>query len=825
VPIADLPRPGRVIAPLPLAALAAVLLAPAATARAAGVHSLTGEQVYSVGLHVHASFSESSGSMEWQTDQAQQAGVDVLWWTDHDWRLARFNHTKGFDFETAFLDAANSRIEQPDAAFLGEELYWEARGGAHNFTDYSVVDSVSFQGARAMRIATEEFFPSASFSAGAHFNQTASLYQNTYSVAARVKLAFAVLPETLDPADGRFVLEVFLSARPSGAHRLRYVMGSMAGESASSIPLAFTPGVWNQYQVDVLADAIAQYSAGGADSLRVQDNSLVTVRIGLETRNGHIPVVFFDDYRILSDSTLTGDDLLDRSRDIAAYYEPIYTGVGHFVGSEISRYRAQPHLNAFAANHVLVDYGTHPFSDSLYYAIDQVHAQDGLVSLNHHFGTGIYADTTETQANKDARLLFAKRGLIANRAYGVDLLEVGYRVRGGIDLPRFVDLWDALNANTVFLTGTGVTDTHGPSLFNGWGPHIPGNGNFENNFTTWLYTDGPSETDFLAAMESGRAFFGDPWIFDGTLDVVTPEGFRMGQVVLTDRTRQDVIVDVTGAPAGTEARLLQMEIRDNPPASYTTVQVLRDEILSAPVAGALNDTVNVDTALSSYVRVELSTPADGTFAFSNPLHLVRSIPAAGIPVARFGARVNTASILGTSEFEVASAQFFGGPPPTLVISGVEETPGLGEIVVDTGLLGKPAAVLGAGFWSYANGIATLRNFGGSSTIIAAWSPVGAPEPEAAASTELALEPARPNPFGGGIATAFTMPAAGYATVEVYDVRGRRVRRLLRDWKEPGRHAVTWDGRDDSGRAVADGVYLLRLEAGGRELTTKAVKVR
>jgi hypothetical protein len=268
-----------------------------------------------------------------------------------------------------------------------------------------------------------------------------------------------------------------------------------------------------------------------------------------------------------------------------------------------------------------------------------------------------------------------------------------------------------------------------------------------------------------------------------------------------------------------------MEIRDNPPASYTTVQVLRDEILSAPVAGALNDTVNVDTALSSYVRVELSTPADGTFAFSNPLHLVRSIPAAGIPVARFGARVNTASILGTSEFEVASAQFFGGPPPTLVISGVEETPGLGEIVVDTGLLGKPAAVLGAGFWSYANGIATLRNFGGSSTIIAAWSPVGAPEPEAAASTELALEPARPNPFGGGIATAFTMPAAGYATVEVYDVRGRRVRRLLRDWKEPGRHAVTWDGRDDSGRAVADGVYLLRLEAGGRELTTKAVKVR
>jgi hypothetical protein len=299
----------------------------------------------------------------------------------------------------------------------------------------------------------------------------------------------------------------------------------------------------------------------------------------------------------------------------------------------------------------------------------------------------------------------------------------------------------------------------------------------------------------------------------------------MGQVVLTDRTRQDVIVDVTAAPAGTEARLLQIEIRDSPPAPYTTVQVLRDEILPASVAGAISDTVNVDTSLSSYVRVELSNPADGTFAFSNPLHLVRSIPAAGIPVARFGARVNTVSILGTSEFETVSAQFFGGPPPTLVITGQEETPGLGEVIFDTGLLGKPAAVLGAGFWSYVNGVVTLRNFGGSSTIIAAWSPVGAPEPEGALSSELGLEPARPNPFGRGIGAAFTLPAAGYATLEVFDVRGRRVRRLLRDWKEPGRHAVTWDGRDDSGRAVADGVYLLRLESGGRELTTKAVKVR
>jgi hypothetical protein len=253
--------------------------------------------------------------------------------------------------------------------------------------------------------------------------------------------------------------------------------------------------------------------------------------------------------------------------------------------------------------------------------------------------------------------------------------------------------------------------------------------------------------------------------------------------------------------------------------------VLRDEILAPETGGAISDTVRIATALSSYVRVELSTPAEGTWALSNPLHLLRSIPAAGIPVARFGARVNTVSILRTSEFETSSASFFGGPPPTLLITGHEGTPGLGEIVFDSGLLGKPAAVVGAVSWSYANGIVTLGNFGGSSTIVVGWSPVAVPETGGPEPAELSLEPARPNPFGAGIATAFTLPAAGYATLEVYDVRGRRVRRLLRDWKEPGRHAVSWDGRNDAGAPVADGVYVLRLEAGGRELTAKAVKVR
>jgi hypothetical protein len=47
-----------------------------------------GEQSRTMALHVHSSFSEGTGSMEAQLAEAGLAGVDVLWWTDHDWRMA-----------------------------------------------------------------------------------------------------------------------------------------------------------------------------------------------------------------------------------------------------------------------------------------------------------------------------------------------------------------------------------------------------------------------------------------------------------------------------------------------------------------------------------------------------------------------------------------------------------------------------------------------------------------------------------------------------------------------------------------------------------------
>ena len=58
------------------------------------------------------------------------------------------------------------------------------------------------------------------------------------------------------------------------------------------------------------------------------------------------------------------------------------------------------------------------------------------------------------------------------------------------------------------------------------------------------------------------------------------------------------------------------------------------------------------------------------------------------------------------------------------------------------------------------------------------------------------------------------------TLEVLDLQGRRVRVLSRGELAAGAHVASWDGRDDAGRAVPSGSYLLRLSGAGSVATAK-----
>jgi hypothetical protein len=90
---------------------------------------------------------------------------------------------------------------------------------------------------------------------------------------------------------------------------------------------------------------------------------------------------------------------------------------------------------------------------------------------------------------------------------------------------------------------------------------------------------------------------------------------------------------------------------------------------------------------------------------------------------------------------------------------------------------------------------------------------------------LALAPARPNPSRGEATLTFALPAAGRATLELFDVRGRRVRVLLDGERAAGEQTVTWDGRDGTGREVGSGVYVARLTTAAGVAQRNLVRVR
>ena len=60
---------------------------------------------------------------------------------------------------------------------------------------------------------------------------------------------------------------------------------------------------------------------------------------------------------------------------------------------------------------------------------------------------------------------------------------------------------------------------------------------------------------------------------------------------------------------------------------------------------------------------------------------------------------------------------------------------------------------------------------------------------------------------------FELAAPEQVRLQIYSASGRRVVSLLAGTLSAGRHEVVWNGRDQSGQAVASGQYFYRLEMG------------
>jgi sugar lactone lactonase YvrE len=84
--------------------------------------------------------------------------------------------------------------------------------------------------------------------------------------------------------------------------------------------------------------------------------------------------------------------------------------------------------------------------------------------------------------------------------------------------------------------------------------------------------------------------------------------------------------------------------------------------------------------------------------------------------------------------------------------------------------------------------------------------------------DVGVQAAWPNPFNAEVTLAFVAPDNSPYALEVYDALGRKVRVLDAGLGDAAMHQLVWDGRDESGRSAASGVYFARLNwAGGQRV--------
>ena len=92
-------------------------------------------------------------------------------------------------------------------------------------------------------------------------------------------------------------------------------------------------------------------------------------------------------------------------------------------------------------------------------------------------------------------------------------------------------------------------------------------------------------------------------------------------------------------------------------------------------------------------------------------------------------------------------------------------------------------------------------------------------------TRFAFAPTFPNPFNGSTQITYTLATDILVELRVYNALGQTVRTLLHQYREAGTHQIHWDGKDDQGRVLASGTYLLIMRAGPVRQATKMLLLR
>ncbi len=83
----------------------------------------------------------------------------------------------------------------------------------------------------------------------------------------------------------------------------------------------------------------------------------------------------------------------------------------------------------------------------------------------------------------------------------------------------------------------------------------------------------------------------------------------------------------------------------------------------------------------------------------------------------------------------------------------------------------------------------------------------------------------PNPFNPETKIVFNLPESGQVKLEIYNIKGQKVKTLLDCYMSPGRSEMLWNSKDDNGKRVSSGVYFYLLQTPTKHLTKKMLLLK
>lgn len=560
----------------------------------------------SMAMHIHACFSEGgpvSASMMTHLDQATKHGVDVIWWTEHDFRMEAYGYYQGIAF---------------DGDDEGHGLIWfdETDGTVSGDSRAFVTDPVSpAESGRALAVRASG---AAADWGGRYLRPKAgnSFYRTNLTDTT---ITVDVLAQQVGP-DAEAVVEVQTSYRPAtdgrdaGPYVLHYRLGPAPGRRLETPLLGVVEqaatGGWQTLALDPLADLRAFWP-----DMVASDSSLFNLRFGIRARAGATGAAVFDHLTI----TRTRDPLTWAPRlqdELMATYAASYPAVQQHQSSEISLVR---HLNVFMDDFQLFPYTGPPSKD------DSPQALAAMVRWYQDRGALVQYNHPPQRSGAE---------LVAYGGFGTDLVEIGRDADTKVDgagantiLGDRIDLFDVAARNSVFLTATGVSDDHqGRDWVN------PDGG---MRYVTSVWSRSTSKADLHAALAAGQAWWHDLLYWPaGAIDLVAEGRSAMGSVLRSARAELPVDVHVAELPADAT---VQVVVGACDGADVTPSVQVTSYPAAALAGGRLR--VTLGRGAGAYLRVEVHDPVGRVIGFGNPLWLLDPSAPVAVPAARrFGGR-------------------------------------------------------------------------------------------------------------------------------------------------------------------------------------------